>query len=143
MLKEKGIGKMKWIKTILCIALAILLPVITGCSKVSVGENPFCKVVYQYDNISFSDELTAEEVSAVAQILDGKVKTQYLLSTPSCGFDNNIAIVINGTHYALACDKCATLKVCGAANTYIEITQEERDILEAIFTARGGKFPCV
>lgn len=134
---------MKRINTILCIALAILLPVLTGCSKVSVSENASYKVVYQYDDISFSEELTAEEAAAVAQILGGKVKSRYWLNTPSCGFDENIAIIINGQRYALACDKCTTLKVCGTVNTYIEVTQAERDILEAIFTARGGKFPCV
>lgn len=134
---------MKRIKIVLCVFLAMLLPAITGCSKVTVSENASYKVVYQYDDISFSEELTADEATAVAQILDGKAKMRYLLSTPSCGFDKNIAIVVNGTHYALACDKCTTLKVCGSVDTYIELTQAERDILEAIFTARGGKFPCV
>lgn len=134
---------MNRIKTIFCIVLTILMLAFTGCGKVSVSENSSCKVVYQYGDISFSDELTTEEVAAVVQILDGKVKTQSWLSTPSCGFDDDIAIVVNGTRYAMACDKCATLKVCGSVNTYIELTQEERNILEAIFTARGGKFPCV
>lgn len=130
-------------RIILYISLLTLLLSLIGCSKVSVSENASCKVVYQYGDISFSEALTTEEASAVAQILAGKVKTQYWGSTPSCGYDRNIAIEVNGTRYALACDKCATLKVCGSVNTYIELTQEERNILEGIFTARGGKFPCV
>lgn len=134
---------MKRVKAILCILLTIMLLPMIGCSRLSVSENGSYKVVYQYADISFSEELTAEEAAAVVQILNGKVKTQSWLGTPSCGFDKNIAIVINGTRYALACDKCTTLKVYGAANTYIELTQAERDVLEAIFTIRGGKFPCI
>lgn len=134
---------MKWTKMTICISLGILLLTLIGCSKVSVSENVSYKVVYQYGDISFSEELTAEEATAVAQILNGKTKTRYWLSIPSCGYDENIAIEVNGIRYALACDKCATLKVCGSVNTYIELTEEERNILEAIFTARGGIFPCV
>lgn len=137
------IKKIKMVIVLAAIALVIWMLVPVVCSKVSVSENTSCKVVYQYGDISFSEVLTTEESSAVAQILDGKVKTRYWGSTPSCGYDRNIAIEVNGIRYALACDKCATLKVCGSFNTYIELTQEERNILEVIFSARGGKFPCV
>ena len=134
---------MNWRRIILYVSLVILLLTLIGCSKVSISESASCKVDYQYGDISFSETLTAEEASAVARILNGKVITRYWFSAPSCGFDQNIAIEVNGVRYALACDKCATLKVCGSVNTYIELTQEERNVLEAIFTARDGKFPCV
>lgn len=131
-------------RKLLCLVLALLCVFsAAGCSKVSVSENASAKVVYDYNGISFSEVLTEQETAAVAQILNGKRTVSYWGSAPSCGFDSDIAIVIGGTRYALACDKCTTLKVCGTLATYIEISQSERDVLEKIFTSRGGKFPCV
>lgn len=131
-------------RKLLCLVLVLLCVFsAAGCSKVSVSENASAKVVYDYNGISFSEVLTEQETAAVAQILNGKRTVSYWGSTPSCGFDSDIAIVIGGTRYALACDKCTTLKVCGTLATYIEISQSERDVLEKIFTSRGGKFPCV
>ena len=132
---------LRWMHKCLCLILLLIL--LTGCGRVSVSGDPSCRVIYQYGDISFSETLTAEEASAVARILNGKVITRYWFSTPSCGFDRNIALEVNGVRYAIACDQCATLMVCGTINSYIELTREERDVLEAIFTARGGKFPCV
>lgn len=131
-------------RKLFCLALALLCVFsAAGCSKVSVSVSASAKVIYECNGVSFSETLTEQETAAVAEILNGKSKVIYWGSTPSCGFDEKVAIEIGGTRYALACDKCPTLKVCGTLVTYIEISQSERDVLEAIFTSRGGKFPCV
>lgn len=133
---------MKIVKKIICVILVMLLFAMSGCGRVSVPQNASSKIVYQYNGVSFEEDLTPEEAALVAEILNGKAKTRFIMSTPSCGFDENIAIVINGTPYALARDRCATLQVCGAVATYIALSQSERDALEALFTTRGGTFPC-
>lgn len=131
-------------RKLFCLVLVLLCCFsAAGCSKVSVSASASAQVIYDRNGISFSEALTAEEAATVAEILDGKSKVNYWSSTPSCGFDENVAIEIEGTRYALACDKCPTLKICGTLTTYIEISEAERNVLEAIFTARGGKFPCI
>ena len=131
-------------RKMVCVLLVFLCCVsMAGCGQVSVSADASAQVIYDCNGISFTEALTEQEVAAVAEILDGKSKTNYWSSTPSCGFDENVAIEIGGTRYALACDKCPTLKICGTLTTYIEISEAERNVLEAIFTARGGKFPCI
>ena len=131
-------------KKLVCSLLVVILMVsMVGCSTVRMKRNPTGKVVYDCNGISFEDDLTAEELAAVIEILDGKEQKMSLFSgTPSCGFDPNIAIIINGTRYALACDKCGTLQNCSNL-CYIDVSDSERLILEEIFTSRGGKFPCI
>ena len=131
-------------KKLVCILLgAILLMSTAGCATVRIKSNPTGKVVYNCNGISFEEDLTAEELAAVIEILDGKEQKMSLFSgTPSCGFDPNIAIIINGIRYALACDKCGTLQNCSNL-CYIDVSDSERFILEEIFTSRGGKFPCI
>lgn len=114
-----------------------------GCNRVLLSPNAEGKVIYNYDGISFEDDLTDEEVQAVVQVLEGKERdTGFLQGIPSCGFDTEIAIIIGGRKFALACDGCGTVQDLGALG-YIHISGAEQDILEKIFTSRGGEFPCI
>ncbi len=100
-------------------------------------------VTYRYGDISFAEELTAEEVRAVSQALNGKFKQDmYLFGVPACGFDGDISITVGDTTYLLACDSCGTVAIEGT-RYYMDISDTERDILEEIFTSRGGEFPCL
>ena len=127
----------KW----LWILLAALF--LTGCSRVSLSSTASGEVTYTYGEVSFTESLTADEVKSVVHILDGKQqRSGDVFGVPACGFSEEISITIDGTTFALACDDCGTVKNC-KNGTYIFISDEERDILEAIFTSRGGKFPCV
>ena len=127
----------KW----LWILLAALL--LTGCSRVSLPSAASGEVTYTYGEVSFTESLTEEEVAAVVQILDGKQQNSGdVFGEPGCGFSEKISITINGETFALARDDCEVVKNC-TTGCYITISEEERDVLEAIFTSRGGKFPCV
>lgn len=131
-------------KKILCVILAaLLLMTLAGCSAVRIQSGATGKVVYHYNGVSFEDDLTPEEVAAVSDILNGKQQEMNLQEgIPSCGFNREIAIIIDGTRYALACDKCGTLQNCSNLR-YISVSDAERQVLETIFTSRGGKFPCI
>ena len=131
-------------KKLLCVLLtAILLMSLTGCSTIRIKSNAVGKVVYHYNGVSFEDDLTAEELAAAIKILNGKEQKMSLFSgIPSCSFNPDVAIIIDGTRYALACDKCGTLQNCSNL-CYIDVSETERQVLEEIFTSRGGKFPCI
>lgn len=131
-------------KRISAIILVIVLALsMAGCSRLSLSEEAKGQVVYAYEEISFADELTASEVQAVITILDGKKQySGFVTGVPSCGFDDDIAIIIDGERFALACDDCGTLQNCNN-RLFIDISDEERAILESIFTSRGGTFPCI
>lgn len=130
-------------KKMICMFFVVaVLCSMVGCRPIHHPENATGKVIYDCNGIYFEEELTPEEVSAVLGILNGKVAASVLEGSPSCGFDRDVAIIIDGTRYALACDKCGTLKVWGTMR-YIHISDGERAVLEEIFTSRGGKFPCI
>lgn len=141
------------------IALLLLLLFIwvswAGLWTVSFIGTPNATIVYDYTvyekgadgepiprRITFEEELTEAETNAVVKILEGKNYDFYFGSTPSCGFDQNIAIIVNGVRFAIACDSCGTL-LSYRNLQYVEISNEERAVLEELFTSRGGKFPCI
>lgn len=140
-LLEKGVISLK--KLFCVILICLIVVALVRCSRVSLDDVDSGTVTYNYNGISFTENLTAEEVKAVVEILDGKKQySGFLNGIPSCGFDPDIAIIIDGTRYALACDKCGTLQNCTTLR-YIDISDEEREVLEQIFTSRGGTFPCI
>ena len=129
---------------ILIMALFLLLFLLrtAGCSRLRVGVGGSGKVVYEYNGVSFEDDLSQEEVDAVIAVLNGKMIDPGLGGVPSCGFGYDIAVVIDGRRFALACDGCGTVQDFETLG-YIHISDAERQVLEQIFTSRGGKFPCV
>ena len=130
-------------KKFLCFLLIVAVLVsVTGCIPIRHRQNASGQVVYAVYGVELRDELTEQEVAAVVEILNGKVPEISLLSTPSCGFSSDIAIIIDGTPYALAMDQCGVLQNCITLH-YITISDAERAVLEDIFARRGGEFPCI
>ena len=137
------------------IALAVLWIGTAGFETVSFPGRADVSVVYDYTiyetgndgkkverRIAFEEKLTTEEANRVIEILEGKAYDFYFGSTPSCGFDRDIALIVNGVRFSMACDKCGTL-LNWRNMRYVEISAEEREVLEEMFTSRGGKFPCI
>ena len=94
---------------------------------------------YSYGDLEFKDTLSEEEVKAAVRILDGKIPYP---DNPSCGYTEKISITIDGLTFALACDGCEDVEICETGK-YVYIDSEGREILEEMFTSRGGTFPCV
>lgn len=123
----------------------LLILLVVNCSYVCVGDGAKGTVTYvnEHTGVSFSEPLTDEEMKQVADVLHGKIrKSMIFCGMPACGFDDNIAIVIGNTRYLLACDDCGTIVIDGSMDV-IDISNDERDVLERIFTSRGGTFPCI
>ena len=99
------------------------------------------RIIYQvdYDEVNFEEDLTEEEMTAVLQILRRnriKIPIGY---TYGCMWEWGVAIVIDNVRYMLATDACGTIFVGGWG--IIDISLEERAVLEAMFTSRGATFP--
>ena len=129
-------------KIVAMILVLFVLLHLGGCCMVTIGSAEDGTVVYDRYGISFEEKLTEEEVKAVKNILNGKAIDFSFIGRPACGFDDNVAIIIDGRRFALACDKCGTVKDYSSMG-YIHISDAERQVLEEIFTSRGGKFPCI
>ena len=89
--KGDGVVKKKYL-----IAIALLLIAATVLllgRQVHMKDPKQGTVTYTYGDISFTDKMTAEELAAVARILDGKVYAMEL-GVPSCGFNEKIAICV-------------------------------------------------
>lgn len=128
-------------KKLLVIALVLVLAVVCVVHRnaLHLGNPGSAVLTYSYGDIQIREELYGADVDAVVEILNGKMEHT---DNPACGFDEDIAIIIGGHTFALACDSCGVVKDCGTGK-YIYISDGERDILESLFTSRGGKFPCV
>ena len=137
-------------KKVLVVIFAILLAAffLTRCMPIHTSFSRG-KVVYKYEyaGVEFEDTLTQEEVEAVVSVLQGKFRHSSFIGMPSCGWDWDIAIILDGRRYMLGRDTCGTVFIGGMLPNstfyYIDISDEEQDILEAIFTSRGGIFPCI
>lgn len=133
---------MKTPRHLCALALALLLLFsLTACSRVSIDGSAGGTVTYQVRNVRFTDQLTEEEVAAVIRVLDGK-REYTATAAPNCGFSRTVSITIDGTTYALAMDKCPAVKNM-ETQKYIDISNDERNVLEQLFISRGGEFPCV
>ena len=128
-------------KKLLVIALVMVLAVVFVVQRnaLHLGNPGSAVLTYSYGDIRIREELYGADVDAVVDILNGKLEHY---DNPACGFDEGIAIIIGGRTLALACDSCGVVKDCETGK-YIYISDGERDILESLFTSRGGKFPCV
>ncbi len=100
-------------------------------------------IVYRYDGVSFEEPLTREETAAAAQIIGGKkLAPQGMTGIPSCGFSVDVAIVLGERRFLIARDTCCIMQD-GETQRFFELSQEERRILDEIFAAHGGIFPCI
>ena len=99
------------------------------------------RIIYQvdYDDVSFEEALTEEEMTAVLRILRRNRTKIPIGYTSACMWDWGVAIVIDNVRYMLATDACGTIFVGNWG--LIDISAEERAVLEAMFTSRGATFP--
>lgn len=100
-------------------------------------------VVYRYGDISFEEPLSQEQIMEVVQIINGRrLAPQSLTGLPSCPFSENVAVILGERRFLMAGDDCAVLQD-GETGRYFEISNTDRQALEAIFATHGGTFPCI
>lgn len=130
--------KRKIIVTILVVLMVALL--LSYCVPIH-GPWSTGRIVYKvdYDEVSFEEPLTEEETAAVIRILRRNRIEIPIGYTSACMWEWGVAIIIDNTRYMLATDNCGTIFVGNYG--LMDISQEERAILEAMFTSRGAEFP--
>lgn len=125
------------------LSTVLILISLCGCSRVTLNNSTDAVLRFHYGEADIQQTLTSEEASAVIELLDGKRHdASSFFSIPSCGFSSDVSITVDGTCFALACDKCNIIQNCNTLQ-YINISASERAVLEAIFEKYGGFFPCL
>ena len=121
------------------VLMTFLLLILCSCGKVTVDKNQSVQLIYKYAGASVDVQLSEQESDKITNIFDGK---ELFFDNPSCGFDENVSLRVNGKTYCPACDTCCTVKDCSSGQ-FFTVSQSERDTIEEIFETHGGHFPCV
>ena len=85
-------------------------------------------------DVTISEDMAADLVD----VIDGK-KLAFDSGEPECGFDETVAIVVDGKRFLVARDGCPTLKY---HNRYIELSEEEMKSVHRVMEYFGAYFPC-
>ena len=127
-------------KKIVLLTLAICLCLsLLGCARVEVakGENGTAQFIYGEKRIN--TEISSEDVALIAQIFEGK---KLYSAEPSCGFTENVSVIIDGQTFCVANDDCAIIYL-KEKNKYFDISDEENIRLREVLESYGFSFPCV
>lgn len=120
--------------SILIIAAFFLLNVSTV--KI-IGDKASVRYIYGDKNITA--ELSDEDAEVIIEILNGKHIS--IFDLPSCGFDDNVAVIINGKTFCIACDECGTVYF-KERNCCIILENDENIELRNILSNYGFEWPC-
>jgi len=128
-------------KIVVCILAVLTVAWLLGYCFPIHGFWSTGKIVYQveYDEVSFEEELTEEEMAAVLRILRSNRTKIPIGYTSGCMWEWDVAFIIDNTRYRLATDGCGTIFVGNYG--LMDISLEERAVLEAMFISRGATFP--
>ena len=126
-------------KIIIMISVFVFLVLlIVNFFTVIIGkENVTARYIYGDKNIT--TELTETDSNLVTEILNGKHIS--IFDLPSCGFDENVAVIINGKTFCIACDECGTVYF-KERNGYISLDDSENKQLREILSDYGFEWPC-
>lgn len=110
----------------------------SSCSKVEVAEGKIM-AVFQYGDADITKPLSEEDSEIVRKIFDGK---SLFSDSPSCGFDENVALIIGSNTYCIACDTCGKIYNV-EENKYFNLSDKENETLRNLLCEYGFTFPCV
>lgn len=100
-------------------------------------DSAIARYIYKDKNIEVV--ISAEDMSVIAEILDGKSIDVFAL--PACGFDENVAVIINNKTFCIACDECGAVYL-KERNGYISLESDENEQLRNILHDYGFEWPC-
>ena len=132
--------KKKVLFFVLVLSFAVIL--ILNFSFVRINNRDTAIARYVYADKNITAEISTEDMKDIAEILDGKRLS--IFDLPSCGFDENVAVVIGSKTFCIACDDCATIfykdKVIKG---YINLEADENKKIRTILESYGFVWPCV
>lgn len=119
----------------ICAALFFL-----RCFLVRLPDGTTASVRYIYGEKNIETELLIEDKNAIIDILDGKLIN--IFDMPACGFVDDVAVIIGGKTFCIACDECGTVYY-KERNGYISLNDDENIKLRTILSEYGFEWPCV
>lgn len=134
-----GRSRMKWTVVILTVVLLVFVVYLYPVTRVPAGSE--AELTFRYGAQEIRATLTREESEKIVEILDGNGYDLFT-GVPSCGFDGDISLSVNGRTYAIACDGCGMIQDLGNLR-FFAVTEEEMAYIHALFEQYGGSFPCI
>ena len=138
--------KKKIISFVIILAIFVSLVGITiyvTHNKVNVNQENTVKVLFYYQDKQIEKILSDSESRTVLEILNNKqLYSKEYMGEPSCGFSKNISFQVADEYFELACDGCEYI-YCEPTKKFIELDNNEMQLLHSIIENNGGFFPCV
>ena len=98
------------------------------------------EAVFRYGERDAVQPISAEDLSRICDLLDGK---RLYSDDPSCGFSDDVSVVMNGTErFCFACDSCPVV-YWKNKNKFIKLSEKENEELKGILALYGFEFPCL
>ena len=119
--------------------VTIIAILIVGYFTVNVNKNNIGTARYIYGEKNIETKISDEDMKEIVDILDGK---HLSLMLPACGFDENVAIVINNKTFCIACDACGSIYY-KERKGYIKLNDDENEKIRSILENYGFSWPCV
>lgn len=96
--------------------------------------------VFKYGEVNISEKLSDEDLNTIQNIFDNK---KLYKDDPSCGFSDNIAVVLDGTQvFCIACDECPIIYYKNEG-LFFKLSDHENELLRNVLIQYGFHFPCV
>ena len=98
------------------------------------------EAVFRYGERDAVQPISSEDLSRICDLLDGK---RLYSDDPSCGFSDDVSVVMNGTErFCFACDSCPVV-YWKNKNKFIKLSEKENEELKGILALYGFEFPCL
>ncbi len=118
--------------------LAVIVFSFSSCAKVEIAKGEML-AVFQYGEMDIRKSLYEEDSEFVRKIFHGKTMVS---DDPSCGFSENVALIIDGNTYCIACDGCGTVYHV-EEDKYFHLSDKETETLHNLLKEYGFYFPCI
>ena len=129
----------KSVMTVCALLLTITMTFLfSSCSKVEIADGEIV-AVFKYDNIDVHETLSNEDANIIREVFKGK---SLFSDSPSCGFSENVALIIDGNTYCIACDTCGKIYSV-KDDKYFNLDDSENETVRNLLCEYGFKFPCL
>lgn len=127
----------KSILTIIAFSLALCLCACALVVKIDTDDKAIAR--FAYGDKDINTEFATEDFKEIATIFEGK---ELYNDTPSCSFNEDIAVMVGDSHFCIANDACGIVYV-KEKDKYFKLTDEENQKLRVLLEGYGFTFPCI
>lgn len=118
--------------------IVLMLFTLSSCSKVEISAGEMV-AVFRYGDTDITKPLSDEDSEIVREMFNGK---NLYSDSLSCGFSENIALIIDGNAYCVARDDCGKIYNV-EKDKFFNLSDKENSILRNLLCEYGFTFPCV